>query len=68
MGNWCSGTVVLCSPVCVVGVLSAAAPQGCGWCVLMYMGTDQGGWALCGLWVWVVVTVLPRRAGVGVKC
>ena len=43
MGNWCSGAVVLCSPVCVVGALSAAAPQGCGSRVLMYMGTGQGG-------------------------
>ena len=43
MGNWCSSVIVLCSPVCVVGALSADAPQGCSSRVLMYMGTDQGG-------------------------
>ena len=43
MGNWCSGQIVLCSPVCVVGALFAAAPQGCSSRVLMLMGTDQGG-------------------------
>ena len=43
MGNWCSGAVVFCSPVRVVGALSAAAPQGRGSRVLMYMGTAQGG-------------------------
>ena len=76
MGNWCSGAVMLCSPVCVVSALLAAAPQECGSRVLMYMGTGQGGFGqlplcfpcwlvrgLCGLWVLVVVMVLPRRAG-----
>ena len=43
MSNWCTGTVVLRSPVCVVGALSPAAPQGCGSLVLMYMCTGQGG-------------------------
>ena len=43
MGNWCSGAVVLSSPVCVVGALSAAAPQSCGSRVLMYIGADRGG-------------------------
>ena len=43
IGNWGSGVTVLCSPVCVVGALSAAAPQGCGSCVLMYTGTGRGG-------------------------
>ena len=40
--SWCSGVVVLCSLPCVVGSLSAAAPQGCGLRVLMYTGTGQG--------------------------
>ena len=43
MGNWCRGALVLCPPVCVVGALSAAAPQENGSCVLMYTGTGQGG-------------------------
>ena len=80
MGNWCSGAIVLCSPVCVVGAFVAAAPQRCGSSVLVYMGTGEGGFGelplcfwcclvrrLCGLWVWVVVTLLPRRAWLGVK-
>ena len=80
MGNWCSGVVVFCSPACVLGGVSAAAPQGCGSRILMYTGTCQGGcgqlplcfrcWPvrrLCELRVWVVVTVLSRRFGLGVK-
>ena len=43
MGNWSSGAGVLCSLVCVVGVLVAAAPQGCGARILMYTGTGHGG-------------------------
>ena len=43
MGNWCSGAIVLCSLVCVIGALLAAAPGGCGSRVLMYTGTGQGG-------------------------
>ena len=43
MGNWCSGAIVLCPLVCVVGALVAATPQGCGSRVLMYTGTGQGG-------------------------
>ena len=42
-GNWYSGAVLLRSPVCVVGALSAATPRGCGSRVLMYMGAGQGG-------------------------
>ena len=42
MGNWCSGAIVSCSLACVVGAL-AAAPQGCGSCVLMYTDMGQGG-------------------------
>ena len=54
--------------------------QGCGSRVLMYTGLGQGGfgevslcfWSwlvrrLCGLWVWAVVTLFPRRAWLGVK-
>ena len=80
MANWCSGAVVLSFAACAVGALSPAAPQGCGSRVLMYMGTGQGGFGqlplcfwcwlvrrLCGLWVWVVVTVLPWQAELGVK-
>ena len=79
MGNWCSGAIVSCSLACVVGAL-AAAPQGCGSRVLMYTGMGQGGfgevplcfrcWLVrwsCGLWVWAVATLLPRRAWLGVK-
>ena len=43
MGNWCSGAIVLCSLVCVVGALVDAAPRWCGSRVLMYTGTVQGG-------------------------
>ena len=43
MGTWCSGAIVLYSPICVVGALVAAAPLGCGSRVLMYTGTGQGG-------------------------
>ena len=43
MGKWCNGAVVLRSPMCVVGASLAAAPQGCGSRVLMYMGAGQGG-------------------------
>ena len=80
MGNWCSGAIVLCSLVCVVGAFVAAARQGCGSRVLMYTGTGQGGFGelplffwcwlvrrLCGLWVWVLAALLPRRACLGVK-
>ena len=42
MGNWCSGVTLLCSLVCVVVALLAAAPQRCGLRVLMYTGTGQG--------------------------
>ena len=48
--------------------------------VLLYTGLGQGGFAevslcfwswlvrrLCGLWVWAVVTLFPRRAWLGVK-
>ena len=78
---WATGAeVVLCPLVCVVGALVAAAPQGCGSRVLMYTGTGQGGFGqfplcfwcwlvrrLCGLRVWVVATLLPRRVRLGVK-
>ena len=80
MGSWCSGAIVCCSLVCVVGALVAAAPQGCGSRVLMYTGMGQGGfgwvalcfkcWPVrwpCGLWVWAVATLLPRRAWLGVE-
>ena len=43
MGQLCSGAVVLRWPVCVVGALSAVAPQGCGSRFLMYMDAGQGG-------------------------
>ena len=43
MGNWCSGAMVLCPLVCVVGALVAAAPQECGSRVLTYTVTGQGG-------------------------
>ena len=70
-GNWCSGGIVLCSLECVAGALVLAAPQGCGSRVLIYMGTGQV-WCwlvrrLCALWVWVVFTLLPQRAWLGVK-
>ena len=64
----------------VVGAVAAVPPQGCGSRVLMYTGLGQGGfgevslcfWSwlvrrLCGLWVWAVVTLFPRRAWLGVK-
>ena len=79
-GSWCSGAIVLCTLVCVIGAVSAVAPQGCGSRVLMYTGLGQGGfgegslcfWSwlvrrLCGLWVWAVVTLFPPRAWLGVK-
>ena len=79
-GSWCGGAIVLCPLACVVGAVAAVAPQGCGWRVLMYTGLGQGGfgevslcfWSrlarrLCGLWVWAVVTLFPRRAWLGVK-
>ena len=75
MGSWCGGAIVLCPLACVVGAVAAVAPQGCGSRVLMYTGSGQGGfgevslcfWSwlvrrLCGLWVWAVVTLFPRRA------
>ena len=80
MGNWFGGAIVLCSPVCVVGASVAVAPQKSGSRVLIYTATGQGGFGelplclwcwlvrrLCGLWVWVVVTLLPCRAWLGVK-
>ena len=80
MGSWCGGAIVLCPLACVVGAVAAVAPQGCGSPVLMYTGLGQGGfgevslcfWSwlvrrLCGLWVWAVVTLFPRRAWLGVK-
>ena len=79
-GNWCGGATVLCSLACVVGAVAAVAPQACGSRVLMYTGLGQGGFGevslcfcswlvrrLCGLWVWAVVTLFPRRAWLGVK-
>ena len=79
-GSWCGGALVLCRLACVVGAVAAVAPQGCGSRVLMYTGLGQGGfgevslcfWSwlvrrLCGLWVWAVVTLFPRRAWLGVK-
>ena len=70
----------LCPLACVAGAVAAVAPQGRGSRVLMYTGLDQGGfgevslcfWSwlvrrLCGLWVWAVVTLFPRRAWLGVK-
>ena len=80
MGRWCGGAIALCPLACVVGAVAAVAPQGCGSRVLMYTGLGQGGfgevslcfWSwlvrrLCGLWVWAVVTLFPRRARLGVK-
>ena len=79
-GSWCGGATVLCPLACVVGAVAAVAPQGCGSRVLIYTGLGQGGfgevslcfWSwlvrrLCGLWVWAVVTLFPRRARLGVK-
>ena len=43
MGDRCSGAIVFCPLVYVVGALVAAAPQGCGSRVLMYTGTGLGG-------------------------
>ena len=80
MGSWCGGAIALCPLACVVGAVAAVAPQGCGSRVLMYTGLGQGGFGevslcfrswlvrrLCGLWVWAVVTLFPRRAWLGVK-
>ena len=80
MGSWCGGAIALCPLACVVGAVAAVAPQGCGSRVLMYTGLGQGwfgevslcfwSWLvrpLCGLWVWAVVTLFPRRAWLGVK-
>ena len=80
MGSWCGGAIALCPLAFVVGAVAAVAPQGCGSRVLMYTGLGQGGfgevslcfWSwlvrrLCGLWVWAVVTLFPRRAWLGVK-
>ena len=79
-GSWCGGAIALCPLACVVGAVAAVAPQGCGSRVLMYTGFGQGGFGevslcfwnwlvrrLCGLWVWAVVTLFPRRAWLGVK-
>ena len=80
MGSWCGGAIALCPLACVVGAVTAVAPQGCGSRVLMYTGLGQGGfgevslcfWSwlvrrLCGLWVWAVVTLFSRRSWLGVK-
>ena len=80
MGIWCGGAKAPCPVACVVGAVAAVAPGGCGSRVLMYTGLGQGGfgevslcfWSwlvrrLCGLWVWAVVTLFPRRAWLGVK-
>ena len=80
MGSWCGGAIALCPLACVVGAVAAIAPQGCGSRVLMYTGLGQGGfgevslcfWSwlvrrLCGLCLWAVVTLFPRRASLGVK-
>ena len=80
MGSRCGGAIALCPLACVVGAVAAVAPQGCGSRVLMYTGLGQGGFGevslcfwrwlvrrLCGLWVWAVVTLFPRRAWLGVK-
>ena len=79
-GSWCGGAIVLCPLACVIGAVAAVAPQECGSRVLMYTGLGQGGsgevslcfWSwlvrrLCGLSVWAVVTLFPRRAWLGVK-
>ena len=79
-GSWCGSATVLCPLACVVGAVTAVAPQGGGSRVLMYTRLGQGGfgevslcfWSwlvrrLCGLWVWAVVTLFPRRAWLGVK-
>ena len=79
-GSSCGGAIVLCPLACVIGAVAAVTPQGCGSRVLMYTGLGQGGfgevslcfWSwlvrrLCGLWVWAVVTLFPRRAWLGVK-
>ena len=79
-GSWCGGAIALCPLACVVGAVAAVAPQGCGSRVLMYTGLGQGGFGevslcfwtwlvrrLCGLWVWAVVTLFPRRAWLGFK-
>ena len=79
-GSRCGGAIALCPLACVVSAVAAVAPQGCGSRVLMYTGLGQGGfgevslcfWSwlvrrLCGLWVWAVVTLFPRRAWLGVK-
>ena len=80
MGSWCGGAIALCPLACVVGAVAAVTPQGCGSRVLMYTGLGQGGFGvvslcfwnwlvrrLCGLWVWAVATLSPRRAWLGVK-
>ena len=79
-GSWSGGAIVLCPLACIVGAVAAAAAQGCGSHVLMYTGMGEGGfgyvslcfWSspvrrLCGLWVWAVATLFPRRAWLGVK-
>ena len=79
-GSWCGGAIALCPLACVVAAVAAVAPQGCGSRILMYTGLGQGGFGevslcfrswlvrrLCGLWVWAVVTLFPRRAWLGVK-
>ena len=79
-GSWCGGAIVLCPLACVVGAVAAVAPQGCGSRVLRYTVLGQGwfgevslcfwSWLvrrLCGLCVWAVVTLFPRRAWLGVK-
>ena len=79
-GSWCGGAIALCPLACVVGVVAAVAPQECSSRVLIYTGLGQGwfgevslcfwSWLvrrLCGLWVWAVVTLFPRRSWLGVK-
>ena len=81
MGNGCSGAVVLRSPLCIVGASSVVGSQECCSRVSMYLAAGQGGFGmvcffafwcwlvrrLCGLWLWAVVIVHSRRAGLGVK-
>ena len=80
MGSWCGGAIALCPLACVVGAVAAVVSKGCGSRLLIYTGLGQGGfggvslcfwswlvWRLCGLWVWAVVTLFPRRARLGVK-
>ena len=67
MASWCSGAVVLRSPVWVLPVLLAATPQGCGLRVLMYMGAGQGGFGYMSLCALVLAGLVAVWA-VGVGC